>query len=270
MRKDFLVVLALTSHLGACLCLGGCEDDSDTDTGTDTEAQAGKVTGVVQDTQGKPIAGAKVRIENDFAYYDVTTDANGRYLSPTLPLGGFKAIAWAHVNYQGKSYKLRMGMPNPTDYDFFSSEQGAVRNFKWQLSGRIPDREADGSTGYYGGALEFLNGTGSIYDARMTAGDTVNLTLVPTGPLIDGSTGQTQQRSFTIRSGNDTYFASDIPGGVYQVTAERVTPGGQHEQLLVGPFNQQGASATVSFEPDSLYTYESGLGTTSLYLVLNR
>ncbi|HEX8440582.1 carboxypeptidase-like regulatory domain-containing protein [Archangium sp.] len=281
MRKDFLVVLALASHLGACLCLGGCEgDDPGTEpgtepgpgpgTGTGTEVQAGKVTGVVQDTQGRPIAGAKVRIENDFGYYDVTTDANGRYVSPSLVLGGFKAIAWADVNYQGKSYKLRMGMPNPADYDFFDSKQGAVRNFRWQLSGRIPDRVADGSTGYFGGTLESLNGTGSIYDARMDAGDTVNLTLKPTAPLIDGSTGQTLTRSFTIRSGNDTYYALDIPVGVYEVTAERVTPSGAREQILVGSFSRQGTSATVSFEPSSAYSYESGLRSTSLYLVLNR
>jgi hypothetical protein len=225
------------------------------------------VTGVVQDTQGRPIAGARVRVENDWSYYDITTDAEGRYVSPVLPVGGFKVLAWADISYAGANYKLRMGMPNASDYDFFSADQGVVRNFRWQLTGRIPDREAVNSAGYFGGTLEFSNGTGSIFDPRMDPGDSVNVTLEPMSFLIDGSTAETLHRSFTVPPGNDSALLLDIPVGVYRVSAERVTPDGQHEPLRVGSFSQQGEWANVWFLPSDVSSYESGLTRTSLFLV---
>lgn len=238
--------------------------------GSSTGALLDRVTGVVHDTQGRPIAGARVRIENDFSYYDVRTDADGRYVSPVLPLGGFKVVAWTDVTYAGQDYKLRLGMPNLSDYDYFTPGTGAVRNFRWQLTGRIPDREADGSTGYFGGTLELANGTGSIYEQRMDAGDTVVLQLEPVASLIDGSPAETLFRTVTVKPGSDTSYALDIPVGVYRVTAERVTPGGVREALRVGPFSQQGEWATVWFLPSGQSSYESGLTATALYLVLNR
>jgi hypothetical protein len=137
----------------------------------------GRVTGTVRDTQGRPIAGAKVRIENDFLYFDVTADSNGRYVSPSLPIGGYKAVAWANVTWEGMNYALRLGMPSAADYDFFGSE-GAVRNFEWQRTGRIPDRTADGAAGYFGGALELMNGTRS---RRACAASTSGFTCSATG-----------------------------------------------------------------------------------------
>lgn len=233
------------------------------------EAQVGRVTGTVRDTQGRPIPGARVRIENDFLYFDVTTDSNGRYVSPSLPIGGYKAVAWADVTYEGMTYLLRLGMPEARDYDFFGSE-GAVRDFQWQLTGRIPDRTPAGATGYFGGALEFVNGTGSLYDARMDAGDVVVVRLEPVGPLIDGSEGQVLERSFTVPPHNEFAYVVDIPVGVYRVTARRFVPGGASEDVLVGSLSQQGAWATVWFLPSGDYSYESGFKRTSLYLRLNR
>jgi len=229
---------------------------------------ADRVTGLVTDPQGRPIAGARVRIENDWHYYDVTTDAAGRYLSPQLPVGGYKVVAWTEVTYAEQKYTLRLGMPNLADYDFFTPGAGVVRDFRWQLTGRIPDREADGSAGYFGGTLELMNGTGSIYDRRMDAGDTVNLTLEPVASLIDGSAATTLSRSIVVKPGSDTSFALDIPVGVYRVTAERVTPGGAREPVRVGSFSQQGDWATVWFLPSGAASYESGLRATALYLVL--
>lgn len=238
--------------------------------GSSPDALADRVTGIVRDTRGRPIAGARVRIENDFIYYDVRTDAEGRYVSPVLPVGGFKVLAWTDVNYAGADYQLRLGMPNLSDYDFFTPGAGAVRNFQWQLTGRIPDREAGGSAGYFGGTLELMNGTGSIYEQRMDAGDSVVLKLEPVASLIDGSTGETLYRTVTVKPGSDTSYALDIPVGVYRVTAERVTPQGFREALRLGSFSQQGDWATVWFQPSSVSSYESGLRATALYLVLNR
>ena len=80
-----------------------------------------------------------------------------------LPIGGYKAVAWARITYKGQTYTLRMGMPQETVYDFFDPKPGVVRDFKWQLSGRIPDREAHDEQGYFGGTIKLTNGHGQYF-----------------------------------------------------------------------------------------------------------
>lgn len=278
MFKYLFSKLSFSAFLFSICMLAACEkDDSDVinplpsiEEPTDTEA--GTVSGSVVDSRGRPIAGARVRIENDWSYYDVTTNAAGKYTSPTLPQGGFKVVAWATIPYLGRDYTLRMGMPEASDYDYFNPEEGVTRNFKWQISGRIPDRAAADAGGYFGAALELMNGTGSIWDERMNPGDQVYVTLKPTSALIDGSTGRVIERSFTIQSGNDTYLLLDIPTGQYEISCIRVTPENYQEQLLIGTFSQQWGSAIITFQPGSygVGTYESGIERMSLYMNLNR
>lgn len=272
MRKNLFLKLSLGSLLLSALFLTSCEEKIITPIEEPVDSRAGTVSGIVQDSQGKPIAGARVRVENDWSYYDLTTDAQGKYTSPTLPAGGFKVVAWATLPYLGQDYTLRMGMPQATDYDFFDPKAGVVRNFKWQISGRIPDRAAADAGGYFGAALELMNGTGSIWDERMNPGDQVYVTLKPTSPLIDGSTGQVTERYFTIQSGNDTYLLLDIPTGQYEISAIRVTPENYQEQLLIGTFSEQWESAIITFQPDSygVGNYESGVQRLSLFMNLNR
>ncbi len=93
--------LALLSLLLLSACTKDVDkDDNDNGGGN----QRGVVTGLVKDAQGKPVAGAKVRIENDFAYYDVTTNGQGQYTCKVATFGSFKALAWAPVQYNGNSY----------------------------------------------------------------------------------------------------------------------------------------------------------------------
>lgn len=274
MLKNLFLKFSVVTLIMGFVLLTSCEEDVnvDDDNPPTEDAESGTVRGKVLDTQGRPIPGAKVRIENDFIYYDVTTNAQGEYRSPQLPAGGFKAIAWATIPYKGQEYTLRMGMPQESDYDFFDPKEGVVRNFEWQINGRIPDREATDGEGYFGGTLEFMNGTGSIYDERMTPGDEVHLTLNPTGPLIDGSTGEIIERTFTIQSGNDSYLIVDIPTGEYEMNAVRITPEGNQEQLLIGTFSEQWEAVLINFQPGTygIGTYESGVERLSLYMNLNR
>ncbi|WP_224999658.1 carboxypeptidase-like regulatory domain-containing protein [Cesiribacter sp. SM1] len=267
--------LSLGAFLMSACMLTACEKDGpidETDPNPPVEepadTKAGTVSGSVVDSQGRPIAGARVRIENDWSYYDVSTNAAGKYTSPTLPPGGFRAVAWATIPYQGQDYTLRMGMPQASDYDYFDAKNGVVRNFKWQISGPIPDREG----AYFGATLELMSGTGSIWDERMNPGDNVYVTLKPTIPLIDGSIGEVIERSFTIQSGNDTYLLHDIPAGQYEISCIRVTPDNYQEQLLIGTFSQQWEAALITFQPGEygIGTYENGLKRLSLYMNLNR
>lgn len=274
MFKKLILKSALGVFLLSSLIFTACEEDS-IEAGGDTpsaDTEAGTVSGTVVDAQGKPIAGARVRIENDFSYYDLTTNAEGKYTSPRLPVGGFKAVAWATISYKGQDYTLRMGMARTSDYDFFDPKAGVVRNFQWQISGRIPDTEATDGEGYFGGTIELMNGTGSIYDERMNPGDQVHITLNPTGPLMDGSTGKSIEESFIIQSGNDSYMLVDIPTGEYEITVVRVTPEGKQERVLIGTFSEQWEAAVINFQPGQygVGTYESGLERLSLFMNLNR
>ncbi len=205
-----------------------CTDDSpapveNTDGGTATPYV---VSGKVVDTQGRPLAGVKVRADNDALYgsAEVTTDANGNYTLPKLEIGGWKIYAWHDVEYKGHTYHLRMGMPTPADYDAFSpGEAGAVKNFKWQLSGQIPDRPRGErtSTGYFGGALRFTNM--DVDAVSMPVGTVVTITLTPVAgaTLFDGSAPQTIQKSFTIQQANEyNYWIHDIPQSEYRITAQ--------------------------------------------------
>lgn len=270
--KFFMAVFLLGSFV-----LTACEDDivvpgKDTPPPTEGEKETRIVSGTVKDTRGRPVAGASVRIENDWSYYDVTTNEQGKYTSPKLPPGGFKVLAWATMTYKGQEYTLRMGMPQPSDYDYFDPEDGVSRNFEWKISGRIPDREPGDGSGYFGATLEFMNGTGSIYDERMNPGDQVRFTLDPTGPLIDGSTGTRIERTITIKSGNDSYILTDIPTGEYVLSATRITPEGYQEQVLTGSFSEQWESTIIVFQPGTYGTgtYESGVQRLSLFMNLNR
>jgi hypothetical protein len=179
--------------------------------GTPPIAQPGpnSVAGVAIDTQGRPIAGAKVWIEPAVTtgLVEVTTDVNGHYLVTDLPTVPYYAKAWTEVDYGGQRYCLRLGMLTPSDFDAFTAEAGVIRNFQWQLSGVIEDLRD--YNGYFGGEIRlFLDG-----DMR---GGVVELTFTPTGPLIDGSTGQTLMRTLNV---NEEVMVYDIPVGTYRVTS---------------------------------------------------
>ena len=86
MKKLFLLLLIPAFIFSSCTK----DDDPAPNDPQGGNAQPYTVTGTVVDTQGQPMAGIKVRADND-AYYgsaEVTTDENGRYTLPQLELGG--------------------------------------------------------------------------------------------------------------------------------------------------------------------------------------
>ncbi|MGV3657743.1 MAG: carboxypeptidase-like regulatory domain-containing protein, partial [Chitinophagaceae bacterium] len=194
--------LALLSLLLLSACTKDVDkDDNDNGGGN----QRGVVTGLVKDAQGKPVAGAKVRIEKDFAYYDVTTNGQGQYTCKVATFGSFKALAWAPVQYNGNSYMVRVGMATEQDYDFFPVDNGAVCNFQLRHKGRIPDRSiGENGTGYFGASINFYK-LGSLFGPQLEEGDVVTYTLTPIGPLMDGSGGQPLQGSFNILNNKVEY-----------------------------------------------------------------
>lgn len=272
MIRQYLTQIKLL--LAGCLLLAACTEPETvppTDPGTEPD-EKGKpyiVTGTVVDTQGKPMAGVKVRADNDALYgsAEVTTDAKGRYTLPKLEIGGWKIYAWKEMTYKGKTYHLRLGMPKESDYDAFSpGKEGAVKNFKWQLSGKIPDRprSEQSSTGYFGGTLRFSNINSDFQS--LPAGTVVAVTLTPVAgaTLFDGSAPSVVKKSFTIEDGVGlNYWVHDIPQSEYRITAES-THNGTKKAVLLSTDIGTGFGAAIEsfyFKPGlgSMGNYENGL-----------
>lgn len=202
-------------------------------------SRPGTVTGTVVDTQGRPIAGARVWIQPSITtgLVEVRTDANGRYLAQGLVDVPYTAKAWTYVTYNGRQLCLRLGMGSPADYDSFVPSQGAVRDFRWQLTGPIEDLR--NLNEYFGGMLRVMN-TGYYTGGR------IELTFTPTGPRIDGSTVAPFTR--TLNDPGRDYDVHDLPVGPYRVTAALVGADGSRRPLRMSRDSLAPASEALDID----------------------
>lgn len=157
----------------------------------------------------------------------------------------YSAHARYPLRYRDRDWCIRLAPATPLDDEVFGGADGAVRDFRWVLSGPIVSTiSAPDEDGAWWGATIRLFPTFSdgVYDR------VVELTLTPTGPLIDGSTGSVLTRSVDIGA---TVFVLDIPVGPYAVTATTVEADGMRLPLQVA---QSGATpapvAQLEFQPE--------------------
>lgn len=210
--------------------------------------QPGIAKGLVVDTQGRPLAGAKVAVcSTVYAYscIDQTTAADGTYSMSLTPLNSWDATSSLTTVYNGRAYCLDLHPGNP---DHFGSDVGAIRNFDWRLTGLIPGNETmpTYANSYYGAALSVSSGDfNSTLDIQF-----VQVTFAPQGPLVDGTAGTTLTKS---AANWHELGIGGIPLGRYTVSATYVQPGTANRALLVG--TTYGAayspSAVIDFDPDS-------------------
>jgi len=75
--------------------------------------------GVVKDATGRPVKGADVRIEAKNFSKTLKTDANGRYVTDSLPVGTYKVMLV--INGQVKASfpeaKTQLGKPTQLNFD---------------------------------------------------------------------------------------------------------------------------------------------------------
>lgn len=234
-RKLLPLSLLLAGGIIAIAPLTACHKNDDNSTNTGDEK--GYVTGIVTDTKGQPISGAAIVIDNTLIYNSnllTTSDANGKYKVKLS--GAFTWVATATMNksYNGKTYQYDL---HPEKDEAFTSD-GGVRNFTWKITGSKP-----GSTGYYGAMIQLQSAFGSSIMA-----EDVEFILTPSGPLIDGSTGQT----LTLKSGaprtSNYYKLADIPLGRYSMKAKY---NGQFLKLLNTITNDKGTEIVINFEPQT-------------------
>ena len=207
-------------------------------------SEPGVVTGVARDARGRPIADALVEVKMVFNpnVLRTRTDANGRYAVRGLPAGlSHQVKAWTEVTYHGTPYCVRLGMPNAADYDAFVPGSAVVRDFRWQLTGRIPDASAN----YFGAGLDV--DTWDVSGIR--AGDEIEVQLTPRGPLVDGSEGTAITR--VVRFGSNLAI-NDLPHGAYVAAATLVRDGVRTplEVARAGFGSEPALTTVVEWQPE--------------------
>lgn len=218
----------------------------------------GVVKGRVVDALGKPIAGAKVWIKPALTtgLVQTRTDANGQYsaegLITTIP---YNVFVWSKFTYNDKDVCMRVAPVSTDQYDSFVPKTGVVRDFRLKFTGPVEDRDDV----FYGADLRILQNTLNK----------VEVTFTPIAPLPDGTTG----KPFT-RSGERSAMLTNIPLGVYRVTAQMIEANGSRHPVRVSRTSSDestmGPSAVVDWQSKDSCVGSFGSGLDRSYLYIGR
>lgn len=215
------------------------------------------VTGTAVDTQGRPIAGARVWILPALTtgVSEVRTNAEGRYVAEGLIDVPYRARAWAYVEYGGRQICMRLGMESPVDYDTFVPTGGVVKNFRMQLSGPIEDLRDLNE--HFGGMIRVMY-------SRAFDGNQLEFSFTPLGPLVDGSRGEPFVRTLDPERDSDIH---GIPVGPYRVSATVVAPNGARRALplALDGWETPQASVDIDWTGDGSCSNTSGFEWVYLY-----
>lgn len=211
------------------------------------QPKAGYIAGTVLDARGQAIT-AKAKITVSISgisaaaqnvSYTLPVNAMGQY-SQRVSDGSYRVSAT--LIYTDAAGQLFTFYPEPQEPDVsYDSAAGIVKNFRWKISGPIPDTNA-GSTSindYYGWSLD-LNFPQSMPAKDLPTlypGGKIRATLTPSGPLWDGSPSATITREAPIQPLSDTFGVQmyDFPYGLYTLSVVVVDAGGTVHPLKVGP-----------------------------------
>lgn len=218
----------------------------------DSGDKGGYTKGKVVDAQGNSVAGAKILLDNTLlyaSYITTTTDEDGNYnlKMPTGDYGIWKAYGSLTKEYHGKTYTLDLHPDNTNTFD----AEGAVRNFTWKLTGKVPDDEYF----YYGGSIRVSPATGSIIPNN----NHIVIVIEPDGPLIDGSEGEMLTMPFGDEHWRDEVEIKDIPIGRYKAIAIYHDETGDY-LLKLRSLETDGSFQDIlsfDFEPESRWGYKN-------------
>ena len=230
-----------TFLLAACLSATAC---SKSGTAGPDEEKKGYTTGTVTDTKGNPMAGIEVVVENTLVgnhrYGAAVTDDKGRYRIPLSQVGTFHASAYVVKTFNGRQYRLPLHPDNDAAY----SNEGAVRNFQWKLSGPKPTQ----LEGFYGATADMAGDIGLPLDDP----EHIEFTLTPQGKLIDGSTGAVLKLKCGAPMTAHYNSLVDIPIGRYTVSAIYLKTNQRLKLRVTDSDDAYAATMTLDFEPSTL------------------
>lgn len=209
------------------------------------EEEEGVVAGRILDTFGEPLVGAEVVADNQVSYDSNLvgiTDEDGVYRLELPDLAATWHMTATHtVAYHGQDYHFDL---HPIVDDPFAGSDGAVRDFEWRLTGKRPD------DGVYGAFVVAYAQPGDVLKL-----EDVTLTLVPDGPIVDGSDGETI--SGKLENTPDGDALTDVPVGRYTITAE----------LRSQPLEVKLRNASGGFHDAVTADFEAPYGDLPIYLV---
>lgn len=241
--KKYLMTVAL-------LILVACNTAAQPTPPSNTEP--GIVKGIAVDGQGKPLAGVEV-VANNTQFYNANivgkTDAQGRYRLQ-LTSGSWQMTASYMREYNGQSYRIEL---TPDKDAAFAGTEGAVRNFKWIIGGEA----RQGSVFVY-----------SDIGIELLDSEHIELTLVPQGPLLDGSTGKTMVGK--LKSTPDGDGLTNIPLGRYKISARYMVPGEAVQGLEVKGRKAGDETYASTITADFESRYGTGLDIFWLELMVRR
>ena len=202
---NWLLSIICSTVVTACSKNAGLPDAPATGT------QSGAVTGIVTDSKNLPVKDAGITIEHTVwynSYLFATSNNEGKYevSLPNDPAGDWTAKTQLTKTAYGQTYKFDL---EPDNTGAFSKASGAVRNFKWKLSGQRP-----GGTGYYGAHVDLY-----LFGAKV---DMTKIKLLFTPfpgetNLMDGTVVTAFERPVEDVAG--TFMVKDIPIGKYTLKA---------------------------------------------------
>jgi hypothetical protein len=222
--------------------------------------EAGVIKGTAVKQDGSPIAsfGGHISGVSTKSGGLVTADiegSNGKYSTNVGP-GQFGIRAWTDVEYNGRKYRIDLHpVDNQVVLHKHDATNGVVKDFVWKLDGFRPgadERSDDRNYSHYGGSIMLsAEGHGATYqqdvmnnysakaEPTLPKEGVVELTLTPTGPLIDGSTGKPVAVKLDLANwqGYMDRVTRGIPIGKYAATAKWTNAKGESKPLRVLTFD---------------------------------
>jgi len=273
-------------YAGVALALAlaaGCSNDAK----GAPKIRPGYITGMVVDTQGRPLPNVQVSIygttfaQGQRTSFETITKADGSY-SLRVPDGRYSAKASMTRDYNGHRYGFILAPVNGNpDFEVDSSEGGSI-DFAWRIAGLSAYSAPPGKdyTDFYGASINMSycglpakaycdEKYGEIVADAVPGGAIVTFTLTPKGPLVDGSAGEVKRLTFEapplradypspggggrliLRPSYHSFGWHDIPLGVYELTATAVLPDGSTRAFKLGAKEDdvEHASLPVEFVP---------------------
>ena len=204
------------------ILLSGCDRDGGSGA-PPPGAKPGKLVGKLVDASGKPLRNVTVAIfgfsdKGEPVNKEVTVAGPAGEYEMDLPAGKYNTpTARIGVDYNGRSYVLPLAAADGTREwtEQKSARTGMVRDFVWRISGPVPGGDPTAASGYWGGSIHFDKGA-DLGDVA-----TIDITLTPDGPLIDGSEGQplSFERKLPWKRQED-HLLPNVPLGRYVATAQ--------------------------------------------------
>jgi hypothetical protein len=197
----------------------------------------GYLRGYVKNAAGKPLAGAKVLVTSSAvggfgSGASAETNEQG-YYEIKVPYGIARVwCAGYAVTYHGVRIANTL-CPADGKLQDFDSRQGAVENFVFLPYGIANEATVSDnpvySGGYYGASFtvsHWINDNSSHPQPwGIPEGSTVEITLTPQGPLVDGSAGRPLIIRKKMEPGYSYFQVNNVPVGRYTITAKLLHDG---------------------------------------------